>query len=64
MAVHFDVPNVDYESLTLQNINRKICSAGKLKDVVLVMRSQRMLLQDEIRIQGHSMKEKLSAVVA
>ena len=45
-------------------INQKICSAGKLKDVVLVMQSQRMLSQDEIRIQGHSMKEKLSAVVA
>ena len=64
MAVHFDVPNVDCELPTLQNINRKICFAGKLKDIVLVMRSQRMLSQDEIRIQGHSTKENLSAVVA
>ena len=64
MAVHFDVPNVDCESPTLQNINRKIYSAGKLKDIVLVMRSQRMSSQDKIRIQGHSTKEKLSAVMA
>ena len=26
MAVHFDVPNVDYELPSSQNINRKICS--------------------------------------
>ena len=50
MAVHFDVPNVDCESPTLQNINRKIRSAGKLKDFVLVMRSQRMSSQDEINM--------------
>ena len=30
MAVHFDVPNIDYELPTSQNINQVICSTGKL----------------------------------
>ena len=35
MAVHFDVPNVDYESPTLQNINRKSVPQEKCKTLFL-----------------------------